>query len=162
RGSTTSWRTATTSISRRRSRRSSSRSRLPSSASGSPTTPSTRSTPCCGRSGLDPRGRPATQRRLRQLTLEPQSRDPGAREAEALLVHEVARLPAREELRVEPVEPLDLEPRVADDERAADGLLGDVARLADEACERREVQGRLADAASAQVLDRFDDQELRE
>ena len=65
--------------------------------------------------------------RLRQLPFEPERRDACARQAEAALVHEVARLPAREELRVEPVETLDLEPGVAEGEHAAERALGEAA-----------------------------------
>ncbi len=51
--------------------------------------------------------------RFPQLPLEPECSDPRARQTEAALVHEVARLPTREELRVEAIETLDLKPRVA-------------------------------------------------
>src|SRR5207244_2258974 len=48
------------------------------------------------------------QPRLGQLPLRPQRRDPRPRQPERPLVDEEPRLPAREELRVEPVQALDL------------------------------------------------------
>ena len=62
---------------------------------------------------------------------------------QSVLVHEVARLPAGEELGVEAVQPLDLEERVGDQQHPPDDALDRAARRVDEAREGREVQRRL-------------------
>src|SRR5262249_12551185 len=105
--------------------------------------------------------RASEKRRLRQLALDPERRDPGAGEAEAALVHEVARLPPGEELGVEAVEPLDLEPRIAERDRPAGGAIEESVGLPQEPCERGEVERDVADATVAKEDQRPRDHELR-
>ena len=79
--------------------------------------------------------------RLGQLALRPQSSQTGPRQAEPALVHEVARLPTREELRVEAVEPLDLEEAVGQQQDAPPTRRSRRLRgLVDQPCEDGEVE----------------------
>src|SRR5579884_25206 len=80
------------------------------------------------------------QRRLGQLPLRPQRRDPGPREPERALVDQEARLPVGEELRVEPVEALDLEERIAQRDQLPEQPLMAPGRAVHPLGERREVQ----------------------
>src|SRR5207249_2309309 len=75
---------------------------------------------------------------------------------------EVARLPAREELRVEAVEALDLEERVAQREQLPQHTLRVAPWSMDELCEHREVQRHLADASLAEKQDRSNNEELHQ
>ena len=93
--------------------------------------------------------------RLRQLALHPHRRQADPGKTQNVLVHEVARLPAREELGVEAVQPLDLEEAASAISSAApDDALEPPARRVDEAREGREVERRLLDAAVAEQLER--------
>ena len=67
---------------------------------------------------------------------------------------EVARLPARMELRIEAVQALDLEVRVREPGEAADEAFGGVPRPVHEPRERGEVERDLFDAGLAELFDR--------
>src|SRR5207244_4082159 len=90
----------------------------------------------------------------------PERREPGAREGEWSLVQEIARLPAREELRVEAVEALDLEERVRERDEPPEHALDRVARVVHVAGEGREVERDLLHPALAQELDPAGHEEL--
>src|SRR5437764_6900795 len=98
--------------------------------------------------------------RLRQLAFCPHDRQTRARETERPLVEQVARLPAREELRVEAVEALDLEERIAKRDQAAGQPLQATSRALHQAREGREVERDLLHSALAQRLDCVHDEEL--
>src|SRR5437870_6206558 len=83
-----------------------------------------------------------------------------AREVLEAVEHEVARLPAREELRVEPVQALDLEEPVAEENHAARGMPGEPLGLMDDPREGREVERNLVYASVAKELDRPYEEEL--
>src|SRR6476661_10340128 len=70
------------------------------------------------------------QPRLGCLPLDPEHRQGRAGQAGDRLVDEVARLPGGEELGVEAVQPLDLEPPVADAQDPREQPLGGVGRVA--------------------------------
>ena len=95
----------------------------------------------------------------RQLALGPVRGEAGVREREHALEDEVARLPARRELRVEPVEALDLEVAGSRSGAAAEQALAAVAGSRKPA-EGGEVERQLLDAALAQLLDRARRSEL--
>src|SRR5262249_59792133 len=78
--------------------------------------------------------------------------DPG--QGRRRLEDEVAGLPAREELGVEPVEALDLVPAPGQAEQPADEAVEAAARAAQRPCERSEVEGHLLDAPVPQLLER--------
>src|SRR6266516_4371756 len=90
--------------------------------------------------GLRSLGPSPADLRLRYLTLDPKRRQPCAWQPKPSFEEEVARLPAREELRVEAVEALDLEERVAQREQPSQNTLRVTSWSMDELCERREVQ----------------------
>src|SRR5262249_19459937 len=96
------------------------------------------------------------------LTLRPQCVKPSSRKAHHALVHEIARLPAREELRVEAVQTLDLEVAVGDEEPPARQALEAAARSVDEPREGGEVERDLLDPALPELLDPARDQELHQ
>src|SRR5437016_13267843 len=117
---------------------------------------------------LDPRGRerrlcasPLQQeRRPRQVSLRSRAGQGRAREVPEAVEHEVARLPAREELRVEPVQALDLEEPVAEENHAARGMPGEPLGLMDDPREGREVERNLVYASVAKELERPYEEEL--
>src|SRR6266516_2956038 len=112
--------------------------------------------------GLRSLGPSPADLRLRYLTLDPKRRQPCAWQPKPSFEEEVARLPAREELRVEAVEALDLEERVAQREQPSQNTLRVTSWSMDELCERREVQRHLADASLAEEQDRPNDEELHQ
>src|SRR5439155_25517385 len=102
------------------------------------------------------------QSRLWKLTLRPKRRQPDTRQARYPLVQQVARLPAREELRVEAVKPLDLEEGIGEQQAAAGQALHPPARLVQEAGKRGEVQPHLFDASLPEQLDASSHEELHQ
>ena len=102
----------------------------------------------------------AGEARDRYLTLDEESRDTCPRQAERALVDEVARRPAREELRVEPVEALDLEVRVREADRPAERAVGPGTGRVQETPKGGKVQRRLLGPVVAKELYPARDQEL--
>src|SRR5207248_8056707 len=81
-------------------------------------------------------------------------------EAQRTFVHQVPRFPPREELRVEPIETLDLEERVGPAEPTPEQTLRRIARVIENPRERGEVQRNLLDALLAEVGESFGDHVL--
>src|SRR5438876_12311845 len=95
-----------------------------------------------------------------KLAFDHERRDPHARQPQHAFEEEVARLPARRELRVEPVQALDLEERIAERDDAPQQSLGARARPLEQPAEGGEVERELLDPAGPPELDRADDEEL--
>src|SRR5581483_8448240 len=102
------------------------------------------------------------ERALGQLALDPHRGQADARQPPLALEDEVARLPARVELRVEAIQALDLEVRVREPGQAADQPLRRVPRPVYEAREGGEVERDLLDTRIPQLLDRPHHQELHQ
>src|SRR5262249_37888307 len=104
----------------------------------------------------------ASLAKLGQLSFNPERSEADARKSAPPLEHQVPRLPARPELRVEMVKALDLEERVQERDRAAERPLDAAPRALEPAGERGAVQRHLLHPTFAEQLHGADDHKLHQ